>query len=393
MKKIIKKLVPRSFVFKILGLINRLNKKESYFVKNINIDLTIKQKKVAICHVDIYSFDYTNSVIKHTNIVEASIIIKLFIDYNYCIDIYPFDCKNVNMNDDYYDIVFGLGDSYKLLCDLNKNSIKIIYLCENSKFYSDEKFQKRLEYFKERHSNTIFHTNRSSNFYNDEILEKSDYGIFFGNDYTSVYYKQKIKNLYLTSPSGLINNNYINKRNVAETKNNFLYFGSYGALHKGLDLLIDTFNEVTNIKLWIAGVGYFDEELLKLIKNRLNFNVLGFIDVNSDDFLSVANQCSFIVMPSCSEAKSTSVLTCMLHGLIPIITKEVGIDIDINKEGFYIENIQIDVLKKQFLNISNLDDTHLNAMHEYVVKKAIKNYSINNYRDNLNTILLDIINK
>ncbi len=53
----------------------------------------------------------------------------------------------------------------------------------------------------------------------------------------------------------------------------------------------------------------------------------------------------FSIFPSCSEGQSGSVLTTMSLGLIPIVTKEVGIDVF--DKGFLI-NDNIEILDKKY---------------------------------------------
>ena len=79
-------------------------------------------------------------------------------------------------------------------------------------------------------------------------------------------------------------------------------------------------------KLIIAGIQ--QGELKKLYPIPKNVVHIGFINLKSERFLNLMNEASFILFPSCSEGMASGVLTCMNHGLIPIITKECGIDIE-----------------------------------------------------------------
>lgn len=59
--------------------------------------------------------------------------------------------------------------------------------------------------------------------------------------------------LHLLSPSGFINRN-VDNCPAGGDGCDFLWFGSAGAIHKGLDILLDTFKNVPKGELYIAGL-------------------------------------------------------------------------------------------------------------------------------------------
>ena len=97
----------------------------------------------------------------------------------------------------------------------------------------------------------------------------------------------------------------------------------------------------------------------------------------------------FILFPSCSEGMASGVLTCMNHGLIPIITKECGIDIE-KGVGELIENYSVDNISKIINKISGISDFELSQMHKNVLKQTREKYNIKNYSFILNSILNEL---
>ena len=106
--------------------------------------------------------------------------------------------------------------------------------------------------------------------------------------------------------------------------NKFVWFGSAGIIHKGLDILIDAFAEMSDLQLDIYGAPH---EEIDYLRCPANVFVYERIDVSSDDFINeVVNKHVFVLSLSCSEGMMSGIATCMLAGLIPIVTKETGYD-------------------------------------------------------------------
>ena len=115
---------------------------------------------------------------------------------------------------------------------------------------------------------------------------------------------------------------------------NFLFLGSMGQVHKGLDLLLEIFSEdnMRNYRLYVCS-GYekeedFCKEYNKELFNTPNIIPCSFVDIESDKFKSIVEQCAYTILPSCSEGCAGSVLTAMSGGLIPIVSKECGFEDD-----------------------------------------------------------------
>lgn len=263
-----------------------------------------------------------------------------------------------------------------------------MYCVELHPKYTKPKLQERVAYFKKRHPDINIASSRSYKYYKPEFFEGVDYGILQGNSYTSKAYDGCFKKLFLVSTVGMHNSNYIHgRRNLSSSKKNFLWFGSKGAVHKGLDVVVDSFAGLPDLNLYICGVSTKEKFLIR--SNYNNITDLGFIDVYSDKFISLVNHCSFLIFPSCSEGMPTSVLTLMRHGVIPLVTKETGI----NLEGFgeYILDVNVDVLRKQILGVSNWDNSTLDSQHNLVFNHSNSQFTFSTYRNNICKIISDLV--
>lgn len=378
---------------RILSNIKSLfNINNDLFIQNINKNIINKnQKSVLISYLtspllkDINSEDFN----KHTNYRESLQIIKSFIDFNYKIDL--IDVKNYKdikkIYGKKYDVIFGFDKPFYYASKENPQAKKIIYLTELHPNFSKKQEKERNRYFFERHKKRI-ELERSGTYYDNKQLGIADYGILFGNDYTVKTYKEFNGEIFTISPTALINSDYnYRTKTHSITKKNFLWFGSRGAIHKGLDLLIDAFSDLPEYNLYICGLKNKDRNLLNLKPE--NIFDLGFINVESDEFINLIENCSYVIMPSCSEGMSTGVLTLMFHGLIPIITRETGITL--NDFGFYIEDYRIDNIKKKIDTCANIDESQLIKMQKKVFEYSRREFTLEKFTNEFKIILSQIL--
>ncbi|NRB37948.1 MAG: glycosyltransferase [Pseudomonadales bacterium] len=352
------------------------------------MDLTVKQKKVLVSYIDGHLYETLSGSIYHTNVLEANQIIKFFIDNDFVIDL--IHCQENDFSkikEKQYDVIFGFGVAFEYFCSRQEKANRILYLTEGTPEFSRNAELKRIEYYYER-KNIRCKVSRSGRYFTNKSFENIDYVISLGD--VEQLSGLKIKT-YSINPTGLLNKKYsFFKRNFDESKKNFLWFGSEGAIHKGLDLLIDAFEGQKDLTLHVCGLIDKEKNLIKASsKNIINHNR---IDVNGEHFIELVNKCSYIILPSCSEAMSTSVLTGMLHGLIPIVIEDTGFN-KLKDKALFLKNYQIDYIEQELTNISKKSNSELEVLHEDIFKYARHEFSINTFTNNLNNTLSEILEK
>jgi glycosyltransferase involved in cell wall biosynthesis len=111
----------------------------------------------------------------------------------------------------------------------------------------------------------------------------------------------------------------------------YLWFGSGGLVHKGLDLTLEAFAGLPDHQLTICGPVRrerdFERAYFRELYRTPNIRLLGWVDVAPSSFLALADSCLGLVYPSCSEGGGSSVYTCMHAGLLPLANFEVSVDI------------------------------------------------------------------
>lgn len=388
-KKMIKDLLDFYIPDKIINLLNKF-RIHYHFYQNINFDPKCdSQKKVLISYITYPLENDISKLASHTAFNECLEIVKIFIDSGYTIDlIHCLDEKHMSIIEkEKYDIIFGFGKPFYYASIKNPKAMKIIYLTESHPDFSLEAELKRNEYFYQRHKKRVPLT-RTGLYFKNEYIKIADYAILVGNDVTSKSYIFPKEKLYTITPTGLLNKNYnFILRDVSKTRKNYVWFGSYGAVHKGLDILIDVFNQLPEYKLFICGLQPKEKRLFDI--NKKNIHNLGFIYVNTPEFIQLINTCSYVILPSCSEGMATSVLTCMNHGLLPIVTRECGIDLQ--EWGIYLEDYRVDYIKEMIKKSSSCDLRILEKYHNEVYKYSQSKFVISRYSRDFRLILMNIL--
>lgn len=324
MKSLIKKLLPRSIEHKLRKFVKR-----PLFIQNINHDPSVDQERVLLSYVVAPLERPLESVMTHSNQQEVLMIIKALIDLNFSIDVaYCLDDTNTSLIlQKHYDLILGFGSPFLSYSQVNPKCLKIIYLTEASPDFSRRQEEERDEYFFQRHKKHML-VRRTGTYFTNEQLDIADAAILIGNEFVKETYAGLPYEIQTLFPTGMENPNFVpNRKHHEETRKCFLWFGSSGAVHKGLDILVDVFSLSENSDLTLFVCGLKDRER-KLFNFRRTKNIidLGFVPVLSNEFLALLEKCTYVILPSCSEGVATSVVTCMNHGLIPVVTRETGLD-------------------------------------------------------------------
>lgn len=300
-----------------------------------NIFKTNYERNILICYI---VEPFLKNYYTHTNYAESILIAKAFNELEYNVDVIDYLSNKILTNK--YDVVFGFGNSYANHIFNNSYAIKIAYGTGAHNCYQNNAEIERIKevYLKKRF---YLQPRRIINKAWSIYASLSDAMILIGNKtFTMKTFEHYVDcDIYLNvlPLNGSLFHREFN-RDYKKAKYHFLWFGSSGLVHKGLDLCLDFFSKNDQYHLHICGqkesdffIAYKDE----LQKSNITYH--GFLDINSEIFEQIAKQCSFVISPSCSEGMSGSVLTAMATGLIPIASNQNGID-KINLYGFEIEN-------------------------------------------------------
>lgn len=359
-------------------------------IQNINYQSVPDQPKLLLCYMAGGYFSNLETYKGRTQYFEIFEIVKVFSGLGYCIDIiYCNDTKALEeIKNKSFKVIFGFGETFFLISQLQKEATTIYYMTENHPDFSFREENKRLEYFYLRHGHKM-PVRRSGSFYKPSHMRVTHSFIITMSETEPL--REQYKKPYTIFPTGITNNRYVfRKKNQEKTRKNFLCLGSAGAIHKGLDLLIDVIANREDITLHFGG---FREEEKKMLGIPLKSNIIdhGFIDIQSESFLKIADECSFIILLSCSEACSTSITTGMLHGLIPVVMKDAGFN-RLDKTAIFFEDYKIEYIDNKITEICNYSAEDLQFRSERAYKFAIQYFTPAAFSHSFEKIISDIFN-
>ncbi len=326
----------------------------------------------------------------HTNHYEATTWAKILDELGYQVDIVQYNDNSVDVSK--YDIICGFGEAFIRCFNTFDCKAKLI-------FYSTGRENCLQNYETLRRVKQVYDQKgvwlgKSSRFVEKSYTSASvvsDAVIALGNEVCAESYKKYNENVFrLDAPIyKVFDYKYIIEHKKENFQKHFLWFGSAGLVHKGLDLLLDYFSTRDDLFLHICGNIYNEKDFIKAYETELfksdNIYVHGFIDTKSKKFEEILKECAFVIFPSCSEGGSPSVLTCIGNGgLIPIITKETTIDTgyDIWIESF--DKKAIEKAVEEALTYSNKD---IKEISYQVGGYVLNRHSVKNYYNNLKNII------
>lgn len=378
MKKQIKKILRKLHLEKI---------GEEQFVADINMDCTKEQKKILLCYLD-----YQRTVRElranfgHTNRQEMMQMVKMCIEKNLRIDICGCNDENAreHIKADYYDYILGFGETFRYARKCNPKAKAIIYMTENPYDISYARETERLAYFKER-TGREFHLERTGVYYQKDDEKNADAILCLGDE---KYFPQD-KEVIRIWPSALKNPTFrldFSKKK----KTNFLVYGTDGFVHKGNDILLEVFERHPEWNLYLCGARGEEKAKEAGYKLPANVHAVGFVDTMSERFNDIVGQCYYLLLPSCSEALSTAALTGMRHGMLPIVSKGIGLD-GLGEYCMYFDDFHVEAVEKKLEEAVREAEAGLQEQSRAVMEYADKHCRLEDYMEELRNALAQLI--
>lgn len=282
----------------------------------------------------------------HQNWWQIKEIARLLENFGYNVDVI-----------DYYNEISRLEGGYDLVIDITSganptyseciddDTVRIAYLTGGNPAFSNAAEKERLHNLFLRR-NVELSPRRQAKVIPKEI-EIFDAVFCIGNRYTLKTYKE-----FTLPPVFFIRNHGYDFGDIfcleGKKTTNFLFFGSAGQVHKGLDLLLEIFSEKNfPYDLYICSSFENEKDFVNAYYKELykteNIHAVGWVDIYGKEFQHIVNRCTYGVFPSCSEARCGSVLTVMSAGIIPICSRECGLDDD---EVMILEDCSLNTIRK-----------------------------------------------
>lgn len=381
LKSILKKFLPKS----ILNIIHWYKAKKLPLLENI-----FNEKYIKNCLLVYITEPFRNEINNnHQNSWQVVELAKVIGRYGYNVDVIDYNYNKSNFNKK-YDLLIDLHPRDNAVYNkfLKDDCIKIAYLTGSNTSFSNIAEQERIkDVFNRRKVKLI--PRRQAPLISKRI-ENYDAAFFIGNEYNlKTYAEFKMPPVYFIKNTGYKFDFSNEKRNVK----NFMFLGSAGQVHKGLDLLLEVFaHKCKDCNLYICSSFKnevdFCEAYQKELYHTSNIHPVGFVNIKSEQFKELAEKCAYMIMPSCSEGIAGSVLTAMSAGMIPIVSRECGFADD---EVIHLENCSMECIEETVKLYSNKDSNWIKEMSDMVASIVGERYSEKDFsysiKDGLNLTL------
>ncbi len=298
----------------------------------------------------------------HTHHWESYLIAKAFLQMGYAVDVISYlDDRFVPQKN--YAVFLAARTNFERIAKLlNNDCIKIAHLDTSHWLFNNAAVLKRsLQVQQSRGVSLVSFKFIEYNW----AIEYADYATVLGNQFTVETYSYAQKPVFRIPISSCNLYHWTPEKDFDHCRNNFFWFGSHGFLHKGLDLVLDAFVNMPDCRLYVCGpIDYepsFQEAFDKELYHTPNIHTLGWVDVDSDEFLDLSSKCVGLVYPSCAEGGGGSVIQCMHAGIIPLVTHESSVDIS-DEYGVIIKEFTINEVEEKVRMLSSLSSNKLEKM-------------------------------
>jgi glycosyltransferase involved in cell wall biosynthesis len=293
----------------------------------------------------------------HTNQWECVQIAQAWMDKGYSVDVIDWNNDHFIPKKDYSVFIDIHSNMERLAPLMNENCLKILHITGAHWLFQNTAEYSRLLSLQKRKKISLIprRTVQPS-----KGIECADCATVLGNAFTQGTFEYSGKPMYPIHISTNIQFPFLENKDFDKVRNNYLWFGGGGLVHKGLDLVLETFAKLPEYQLTVCG-SINEPDFEKAYFNELyktpNIKTIGWRDVHSSEFLEVIKNNIALIYPSCSEGGGGSVITCLHAGLIPIISYESSVDI--SDFGIVLRDSTIEEIKTAIKKTSSLSDLDL----------------------------------
>ena len=315
----------------------------------------------------------------HSNHWECFQIGQTFLDLGYEVDV-------INWNDE----ELPRGRDYSVCIDIHRNlenfapklgsdCIKILHITGAHWLYQNEAEYRRCLELQIRRGVTVAPRRQAAASFG---IETADYATLLGNDFTESTFAYAGKKIFRIPLSTTTTFPSPGEKNFEKCRNRFLWLGGSGAVHKGLDRVLEAVASTPQIELSICGPvreeADFAHAYARELDHTPNIRTLGWTDVASPEFAGLVQNTVGLIYPTCSEGQAGSVITALHAGLIPVVSRQAGVTVD--DFGFTLETCAVSEIKQSLLKVCGLPDSDLNRCAQAAWQYARDNHTRDTFK-------------
>ncbi len=314
----------------------------------------------------------------HTNIWETRLMAETFLNMGYQVDVISWLNRMFLPKVEYAAFIDVRHNMERLAPYLGKRCRKIFHIdCAHLNYLNAAESRRLLE-LQQRRGITLpprrFETPNLG-------IEYADCATMLGNAFTRSTYEYAGKPIYPVPLPSCVTMPWPSDKDWTACRKTFIWMGSAGFVHKGLDRVLDAFAAMPDYNLLVCGPLDMEPDFRKAFHRELyglpNIKTLGWMDVASTRFTELARSAVAMVHPSCSEGQSGAVVTCMHAALIPIVSVQSGVDVD--GFGVVLHDCSVGEIQAAVREISQLDSADLERRARSAWATAHQTYTRENY--------------
>jgi len=229
----------------------------------------------------------------------ARSIVRVLNELGFIVDVVEWsDSKFVPRK--HYNLFIGHGgrNFERIACHLPDETIKIYF---STGIYWKEHNRREAERFRwlEQRRGVRLPYDRWITYSEEYANYSADAIICLGNEYAKKTYSQFPLVINLNNAAYPDDHYHRLKKDFASARSNFLFFSGDGNVHKGLDLLLETFVQV-DAHLYICQ--RISPQFYEVYKHELedypNIHFIGWLPLRSPQYYELVDKCAFVIYPS-----------------------------------------------------------------------------------------------
>jgi len=322
----------------------------------------------------------------HTNKWESREIARIFTGLGFTVDAISWgDQQFMPMTK--YDVLFDIHINQQRLAPLlGRHAVKILHCTGSDPYYQNRAEMERIRALESRRK--VLYSPKRLVAYPDlarKSMQIADACSLLGNSHTLQTYPEEFRHKIqlVTVSASKLGSSIRAAPYYVPGKREFLWFFGGGAVHKGLDLLLEVFARHRDYTLNIVGGVDSEKDFLKMYAHELtelpSIKYHSYLKPDSERFREIVKDVFCFIAPSCSEGISPAVVTCMQIGLYPIISRDTGVSLPAGC-GICLETCSIEEIESAALTAYQMSDSSIIEQTGQVQRYALETFSRERFR-------------
>lgn len=318
----------------------------------------------------------------HSNWWRCRQIAKTFLDLGMAVDVIDWQNRDFEPTRPYRFFVDIGQNLQRLVPLLNTDCVKILHATSKHWLFNNIAEFARLAELARRRGAALVPRRLIPPHYGVELC---DFCTVLGLDDRGTIdsYSYAGKPIRSLAPSSVAEFEWDETKDFDRARRRFLWFGSRGMVHKGLDLVLEAFAGMPELELTVCGLLEQEPDFVQCYRRELyempNIRTLGWVDARRPEFAALRREAGALIFPSASEACAGAVVTCMHAGLVPLVSRESGVAV--GNSGELLSESSIPAIREAAMRFSHESCEVLRRRSRAVWEFARCNYTRERYAE------------